>query len=785
MIYRKHIIPDLYEIGNVFENMASGTYKYHQFVDGNLVEKTPQVQYQKWEKVDDRFDSLFGATYKVRTKPLPVNDSPFKITVYGDKWLCNNKVTIKTRMLDRWEQSQIYESVNNEVSNSTLIDELPIMFPNAIITLIGDMNGSTGVTNRLEDVLSYLQGLTDYPDYLIFNGVEGSFIGGDSSSYCVSLLDQINNIVYNNHINAYLVYTTIPSAINVGEIEYLSIMNDFDGEYIKQFRLNEWMLKHTFIYEDYVQYGYQLNRQNSDLFPFTLNQSLNKTTFNWYTDNEMYYKEVVYNTIKNAIYEELFEFVLEKQDCFYITLAHKDIYGHTYGYYHGDKAKVFEPDNYPEQMITDTPIYPHPRYIFRGKYFDRNTPWNLFDGTGELIAIGLHTHFSHDAWLCEQLGSSCFDEGSKKRQDTLGVVNELGNLMRVLREREGGETRIPPPLFQNTGTPWLTISDKNKERYANKLGFGCPIELYMSRDDYNFTVTIRIHTEKGYQDLYQSIAAGKMSNTTYSKPLYVCGGTTGLKNDMYSYVPVSGTRTEVHGNVYNLDMDNVALSNTTANHPTKFWNSIFSNFKVFNSQSGEHWRSIFLHSQDATIRREYQGCGVPQDHAIWLNEPVYSIGRTDGVAFPCSSDNRYRIDTNWLKSRGFTETQGREPFLTEPKWFDSPLQSYRGFTKASWYDEGKYYCSGNIETIFSSWGWEVPNGEIVYAGKRYLVIPCGWDERLYWYDGHYVNDSIGAGIKMNSTWENDVVIAEYEKNKLEFNRRQIKDKLFVLLSDQE
>jgi hypothetical protein len=118
LIYRKHIIPDLYEIGNVFENMASGTYKYHQFVDGNLVEKTPQVQYQKWEKVDDRFDSLFGATYKVRTKPLPVNDSPFKITVYGDKWLCNNKVIIKTRMLDRWEQTQIYESVNNEVKSS-------------------------------------------------------------------------------------------------------------------------------------------------------------------------------------------------------------------------------------------------------------------------------------------------------------------------------------------------------------------------------------------------------------------------------------------------------------------------------------------------------------------------------------------------------------------------------------------------------------------------------------------------------------------------------------------
>ena len=783
MIYRKHIIPDLYEIGDIFDSMAAGDYDYHQFDNGVLSVKSPSVVYEKWEKVDDRFDSLFGATYKVPLEPLPVNNDELKITVYGDRWLCHRDTVTIGRILDRWEQTQVYESYLQHNMKGTLVDELPIMFPNATINFVGDLSGSTSYNSTLEDVLTYLQGLSTYPDYFIFNGVEQTFMNTGSASYCVSLLDQINDIVYNNNIEAYLVYTTIPEVITTGELEYLTIMTDFDGGYIKQFRLNEWMLKHTFIYEDYVEFG--TNRPSEYTVQTVKNQRLDINPFNWYIDDGCRYKEVIYNTIKNTIYEELFGFILDKQECFYITLAHKDIHGYTYGYYHGDKAKVYEPDNYPEMEITDIPIYPHPKWQFRNKFFKNDEPWNMFDGTGELIAIGLHTHFSHDSWLCEQLGSTCYDEGSKKRQDKRGIVNELINFMPILRERYSGQEAIHPPLFQNTGTPWLTISDTNKERYTNKVGLSCPIEVYISRDDYNFTITTRIHTEKGYQDLYQSVAAGKMNNATYSRPLYVCGGTTALKNDVWSYYPRAGTRTEIHGNVYNLDMDNIALSNTTANHPTKFWGATFSNFKVFNSQTGERWRSIFLHSQTATVEREYHACGVPQDHAIYLNEPTYSIGRTDGVAFPCSSDNRNRIDTNWLKSRGYTDTQGREPFLTEPKWFASPLQSFRGFTKASWYDDDRYYCSGNIETIFSSWGWEVPNGEMTFDGKKYLVIPCGWDERLYWYDGHYITSPGANFTKMNNTWENDDVIAEYEKNKLEFNRRQIKDKLFVLLSDQE
>ena len=777
MIYQKHIVPDLFEIGNIFDNMAAGTYKYHQFVKGELSEKVPSVNYQKWEKVDDRFDSLFGSTYKVPLEPLPTNDSEFKITIHGDRWLCDKTTTTTARILDKWELSQVYSSTIDQTVQNTLIDELPIMFPNATINIIGDVGGTSGYRSSLEDVLSYLQSLTEYPDYFIFNGVEKSFENSGSASYCVNLLDQINEIVYNNDIEAYVIFTPLPSTLLVGELEYLTIMADFNGEYIKQFRLNEWMLKHTYIYEDYVQYG--KTRDNLTTPPVTDSQKLDYNSFVWYVNGNLKYKEVIYNTIKNAIYNDLFGEVLEKQKCFYISLAHKDIHSYTYGYYHGPLAGVFEADNFPEQMITEIPIYPHPKYNFRGKFFDRNTPWNLFDGTGELIAIGLHKEYSHDAWLCEQIGSTCFDEGSKIRQDTRGVVSELGGLMPILRERYASEYRMSPPLFQNTGTSWLTISDSNKERYANKVGFACPIEVYISRDDYNFTITTRIHTEKGYQDLYQSVAAGKMSNSTYTRPLYVCGGTTGMKNDVWSYIPIAGPRTEIHGSVYNLDMDNISLSNTTANHPTKFLGAIFSNFKIYNSQVGVgYWRSIFLHRQEATVIREYNSCGVPQDHVTWLNEPIYAVGRLDGIAFPCSSDNRNRIDSDWLKGRGYTKTQGREPLFTEPKWFDSPLQSFRGFTKASWYDNNSFYCSGNIETIFSSWGWEVPNGEMSYAGKKYLVIPCGWDERLYWYEGRYVPKGYGT---FNHIWENDVVIEEYEKSKLEFNRRQIKDKLFVLL----
>ena len=79
-------------------------------------------------------------------------------------------------------------------------------------------------------------------------------------------------------------------------------------------------------------------------------------------------------------------------------------------------------------------------------------------------------------------------------------------------------------------------------------------------------------------------------------------------------------------------MENVALSNTTANHPTKFYDCIFSNFKVYSESSGK-WRSVFLHSQGATVQQNYN-CAPPDDHAIWLNEPTYSIGRTDANAFP-------------------------------------------------------------------------------------------------------------------------------------------------------
>lgn len=944
MIYQKHILPELFDIGSVFYNIAGGSYKYHQYEDGQAKDKEPAIKYQKWEMIDDRFDSLFGSTYHVPLEKYPTYPDKIKIAIVGDHWLSNESTITDVRILDRWDMTYIHHCNYGNDLKYTLVDELKIMFPNATFDIVGDFSHSSQDMNTLQNVYDYLVDVEEYPDYLIFNGVEGTLInsGGDVA-LATTMMYSICGICAKNRIKAGMIYTLLPEVFDldptIGILQYLIVQLGFPvrGERfsgmpldIEYFKLNEWLNTHLYIPEDYVKYGNNTDRLEQYKLPAIDNQGIHKEMVEWYIINygARKYKEIIYNTIKNFIYENVFKDYNLKRNGFYISLSHKDVTENTYGYYHGDKAKVFQADHYPEQMITDIPIFGHSKYVFRSKYFTRNNPWNLFSNTGEYIAIALHTEYNHKCWIGEQKGSTCEDEESKKRQDTRGVVNELANLMYVLREREGAETRLRPPIMQGTGTSWLTISDNNKERYKNQLGYQCPIEVYISRDDYNFTITTRIHSEEGYQDIYQSVAAGKMTQSLDPLPLYVVGGTTGLKNDVYSYIPVAGVRTEIHGCVYDLDMDNVALSNTTANHPTKFYNCIFSNFKVYNSNAGEKWRSVFLHSQSATVQQNYN-CAPPDDHAIWLLEPTYYLGRQDANAFPPSSDNRNRIGNKWLTKHGFEYCKGQEPMNIEPWWYDSPLQSFRAFTKTSWYDDKALYCSGNITSIFSSWDYRTPCGEITYpsaqvsqsefdkdktnwrlvsgvnptdvadwqsetnyslgsrvkiklwekmdssigvwekdhdyvpydvviynsipyicktyhtssqtafeedadkwdklqmwepntpyaatdivatlggqgiykclvthvsssvdfasdeigvfefTGKKYLVVPCGWEERLYWYDSHYVWTSAWA-TKLNNTWNNDSVLEEYEKNKLEFNRRQIKDKLFVSLED--
>ena len=356
---------------------------------------------------------------------------------------------------------------------------------------------------------------------------------------------------------------------------------------------------------------------------------------------------------------------------------------------------------------------------------------NLFMNTGEFIAISPHTLFDKNLWMCEQAGNSCFalsEDGSalNLRKYTDNVYSGCNS--------QGSTQDITPIPFPGSGTPWLTISDTNINTYVTEL---TPIHYWFTKTDYSATITFRLHDGVN-DDLYQSVSFGMLTNikeSSYMFPLYVAGGNMALFPQVVSASHLHATcPSPLFGNVYDLNMDNICMSNSNLLHSTFFNGATATNFKILSPQG--YWKYVGTHTQSAQSKQPYEcrcgGSGCPPSQTQAVLGVVTDVTNAHNFITPNGSVGfKYTIDTYTVNQEYKTYIHG------------SPLHKLFVFL-----DDNLNYkengCMGVLPNVYSGWFKGLPCGEILISDKAYLSVPNGWETRLWHYQSNYgtvVNDA--------------------------------------------
>lgn len=408
--------------------------------------------------------------------------------------------------------------------------------------------------------------------------------------------------------------------------------------------------------------------------------------------------------------------------CFYITFQHSKIKETTYSNWlrtseapeyeafgYGQRPRPFNAEYYAVDEHSSPSFGRVANNNILTKYGKANQE-NPFVEPGEFIAVGLHTLYDERLWMCEQGGITC-EEETQNQRNTINLLRARGQTTGAL----SGEEYIDLPRFPGTGCPWITMTEKNSDTYSVKEG---NLEYWFTKDDYSATITIKF-SRTGLQDIYQSISFGMMEtfqDDNYRFPLFVAGGNQALREDYWTFNPLSSRYPDVIGaNSYDLDITNPALSNNTLLHPCKFNGSNISNFKVLAPDG--RWRNIWNVEQTATIQN-YYSCGTIYEWGQVLGGPTFEIGKKADTTFPWATENRYHNDSH-------TVIQGADKNKRGGLTQDILVV----FNKE---DVG---VKGKIPNAAFCWSRNIPAGEIKIGDKLFLAVPCGWESRLWDYKG--------------------------------------------------
>lgn len=413
---------------------------------------------------------------------------------------------------------------------------------------------------------------------------------------------------------------------------------------------------------------------------------------------------------------------------------------------------------------------PANHYSLTGKY-----GINLFKNTGEFMAVGCHTLFDEGLIMAEQGGITCQREYEKQINDiNLLKFRSIGSSCYDTFEGE----LIQPPAYPGTGCPWFTLSSDNYTTFnINNNG----IEYWFNKTDYAATITFRVHNFGIEYDCFQSMSFGMLDvvdDEAQLFPLFVAGGTEALSQDVYVYTPVNGTcPTYTSGNVYDLNIQNIALSNSNLLHPTKFNGANMSNFRIFSYEG--IWKDIYAHSQNEIVRPYYEcNCGGGCNPTNWgnvLGNVNDEMGNSYHSATPFYNNVRYKIDTYTVNYP--SENQPSYQQLTQYH-HSSPLQKVIVSLNPSL----QYITSGVlgvVPNVYSSWHRTLPAGVVTLSGQRYLSVPNGWEERLWnypYYLGVY-NDP--------QYWQNEQIRKKQDDLHRTLLQQKMVDRLIIPIGDDD
>lgn len=509
---------------------------------------------------------------------------------------------------------------------------------------------------------------------------------------------------------------------------------------------------------------------------------LSQTDLAYFLDNEkLHYKDgEALDCITNYIYgNEML--VPSSRAYFYVSLEHMNITTNTYANwlrtYNGvtrsyneysahDKTKGDEYSDFKTTTYYQSEKYDHSvnrpdtlRHVL-GKYGSTDRE-NAFKNTGEFLAFGLHRVFDKDLWMCEQGGVTCTKEATMQ-------INDLNLLpwRSSITPRQGGSTTEGPavklPVFPGTGCPWLTVSDSNKIDFeVASRG----IDYWFTKSDCDATITIRFNKDGKDYDVYQSLSLGMLGNVpreSYPFPLYVAGGTQALSQDLYKYTPIQGSRpTYTVGNIYDLDVRSICLSNSNLLHPTKFNGANMSNFRIL-SPEGE-WQDIYAHTQEIEVKGIHVCSGRVEDWGTILKDVGFDA-RNYNSSVQFVTDSRYRTDI-YTTNRRLNQYEHSSSLDKIVIFINKDLAHLETGVE------------GIIPNCYQSWYRTLPPGEVEINGKKYLSVPNGWERRLWnypWFFGVY-NDAI--------YWEGSSIRQRWDDLHKEVLQNMMVDRLFIPLED--
>lgn len=434
---------------------------------------------------------------------------------------------------------------------------------------------------------------------------------------------------------------------------------------------------------------------------------------------------------------------------FYLSMQYTNVTANTYHDWLYNSPSYHQSESYNHTLEDDTN-----RYI--NTTVHSSTIENPFKNTGEFIAVGLHTVFDENLWLCEQGQITCESESeSQTNHANLMPVHRIAQNKRN-GHRSMSVVQLPP--FPGTGCPWLTISNKNKSDYVSPLH---PIVYWFTKTNYVATISFKIDNGGACVTRWQSMSFGRMNSiedNSYQFPLFVAGGNQALSQTIWKYIPINGSYPTIRvANSYDLSLDNICMSNSNLLYPTKFNGSDLSNFRILSPEG--IWKNIYAYEQHAEAVSRFTCTGPVTEWGYPVSNPaVYTSGHS---GIPLSTSNKGMIDTYSIY-KSFDRNYASSPLYQISVCLNKNIEHNEGGIQ------------GLIPDAYYSWSRTLPSGEVVIDDKKYLSIPNGWDNRLYKYPIYIGNLMI---------WDNDTIRDEYENLTNVLDHRMIVNKLLIPLED--
>ena len=329
-----------------------------------------------------------------------------------------------------------------------------------------------------------------------------------------------------------------------------------------------------------------------------------------------------------------------------------------------------------------------PKYLFANK-------------SAEFASFNLHKLYDKNLVSYEQGGGIAkrsFDMEIRDKRTHLGLLNYTRKIPHLTSDPKyieiTSEGCYTYPM-DNTGCPLISYASEDHEDYDN-------IEFFFTKTNYGSNITLCFYNSKkeSVQPIWQSISFGTFDTheESYIMPLYIGGGTTGLRSSSYTYsytIPGNPSHTimkEANGVLYDFSITQYSGSMSNLLYPAKLDETNITNFFVL-APDGE-WKSLYNSVQET---RKFGGIDVSTN--------IIKDTDSHGIVYSTASDDT--MDT-----------------------FDYNTKNMYSLYPISMYSENEE--NGYMGSIPYNFGVtsKARAGLTYINGDRYLIIPNGWEHRI-------------------------------------------------------